>query len=476
LLKKTRIEKLNNHRFPPVVFLFLAISYDIVMSIQLQCSNCRKSLKAPESFAGKTARCPNCKQQIVIPAAIEPPEPEVYYILEDAVARDDNSLSSKVEPPPIAPQAAVFALRSSELPPAKPVAEVDANHLPEPEQEPAGATSQGRGLYYIFALMLLPLVVSIIRGRDHMEVRLMRTLEAHPEIKSRIAANGEEFSMKDFFAALPDGRIEGAHLAYGTWNHWYYAIAAAAFFGLASFALFPQGNAQWKHILLIPVGTATFGIVFLISLQWIAAFAQGWIVSRSLIIMIVYYILYFIGFSYRAAMDPNSGFLLSMLGFTFGVGLCEELTKALPVAFHFRSNPKLDWQGACIWGLVSGVGFGIAEGIMYSSDFYNGLASVETYIVRFIPCVAMHAIWTASAAIMIWRRRDWFAGESEWSDLLVSLLWVLAVPMTLHGLYDTLLKREMEGLALLTALASFAWLAFLIEWTRTSDESKSYAH
>jgi protease PrsW len=452
------------------------------MSIQIQCPGCGKSLKAPDSFAGKTARCPNCKQQVAIPAAIEPPEPEVFYLLEDAVAKDDALSSSKAVPPPIAPQADVFDLRSPEPPPVKPVAGVAVSHLrepeseSEPEHEPVDAKSHGRGLYYIFALMLLPLVVSIIRGRDHMEVRLVRTLEAHPEIKSRMVADDQEFSMKDFFASLPDGRIEGAHLAYGSWNHWYYAIAAAVFFGLASFALFPQGNAQWKHLLLIPVGTATFGIVFLISLQWIAAFAQGWIVSGNIIFMIVFYILHFIGYSYRAAMDPNSGFLLSMLGFTFGVGLCEELTKALPVAFHFRSNPKLDWQGACLWGLVSGVGFGIAEGIMYSSDFYNGLASVETYIVRFIPCVAMHAIWTASAAIMIWRRRDWFAGESEWSDLLVSLLWVLAVPMTLHGLYDTLLKREMEGLALLTALASFAWLAFLVEWARAGDKSNSFAH
>jgi hypothetical protein len=39
----------------------------------------------------------------------------------------------------------------------------------------------------------------------------------------------------------------------------------------------------------------------------------------------------------------------------------------------------------------------------------------------------------------------------------------------LHGLYDTLLKREMEGYALLTALASFGWLVFVVEWTRTGE-------
>jgi len=38
----------------------------------------------------------------------------------------------------------------------------------------------------------------------------------------------------------------------------------------------------------------------------------------------------------------------------------------------------------------------------------------------------------------------------------------VAVPMILHGLYDTLLKREMNGIALLVALASFGYLAFQV--------------
>ena len=38
---------------------------------------------------------------------------------------------------------------------------------------------------------------------------------------------------------------------------------------------------------------------------------------------------------------------------------------------------------------------------------------------------------------------------------------VLAVPMALHGLYDTCLKKDQNGLALLVAFASFGFLAFL---------------
>jgi hypothetical protein len=41
--------------------------------------------------------------------------------------------------------------------------------------------------------------------------------------------------------------------------------------------------------------------------------------------------------------------------------------------------------------------------------------------------------------------------------------------MVLHGLYDTLLKKEMTVLALAAALGSFAWLIFITESTRRQE-------
>jgi RsiW-degrading membrane proteinase PrsW (M82 family) len=207
--------------------------------------------------------------------------------------------------------------------------------------------------------------------------------------------------------------------------------------------------------------------------QWIAEATYGRIIVGRSIIVLLFYIVKFIGFSYRAAMDPDNGFLLSFFGFTFGVGLCEELTKALPVVFYVRGGNKLDWRGACLWGLASGIGFGVAEGIMYSSEFYNGLSGGGAYFVRFISCVGLHATWGASVAIMAWRRRDLLQNGESWQDLAVSLLYILAVPMVLHGLYDTLLKQDMAGIALLVALASFGWLIALTEWTRSTSPQVS---
>jgi hypothetical protein len=72
---------------------------------------------------------------------------------------------------------------------------------------------------------------------------------------------------------------------------------------------------------------------------------------------------------------------------------------------------------------------------------------------------------------MMWHNQELLSGEMDWGDGLLKLLKIQGVPMVLHGLYDTLLKREMNAAAFVTALASFAWLAFLISRSYASDAS-----
>jgi hypothetical protein len=57
----------------------------------------------------------------------------------------------------------------------------------------------------------------------------------------------------------------------------------------------------------------------------------------------------------------------------------------------------------------------------------------------------------------------------EWFAVLLVALRVLAVVMFLHGLYDAALTERMELLALGAALASFAWLAWLVEGERSKE-------
>ena len=46
---------------------------------------------------------------------------------------------------------------------------------------------------------------------------------------------------------------------------------------------------------------------------------------------------------------------------------------------------------------------------------------------------------------------------------------MLAVPMVLHGLYDTLLKKDMNVWALVVAVVSFGWLVVQIERARAAQ-------
>ncbi len=187
--------------------------------------------------------------------------------------------------------------------------------------------------------------------------------------------------------------------------------------------------------------------------------ARGWF---GLILLI----LALIGLSYRSALNPDTNLMLSAIGFTFGVGLCEELTKAIPLLFYYKQFATMGWRGACLWGLASGIGFGVSEGIMYSASSYNGISGAGIYVVRFVSCVALHAMWAGSVGITIARTVDAYESVQDGLGFGLYAVRVLAVPMALHGFYDTLLKKDMNVWALLVALASFGWFALQIERAR----------
>jgi RsiW-degrading membrane proteinase PrsW (M82 family) len=198
------------------------------------------------------------------------------------------------------------------------------------------------------------------------------------------------------------------------------------------------------------------------------------VVGRS-ILVIFFWIAKLIGLSYQAALDPENGFWVSFLGFTAGVGLLEEVCKALPVLWRYRRQADDNWRGAFLWGLASGAGFGIAEGVMYSANYYNGVFGSGIYLVRFVSCVALHALWTGSVAIAIQQRQGLIQGAERWHDFIAPTLVYVAVPMVLHGLYDTLLKKDMAGCALVVALASFGYLAFQVSRLHGADRQEATA-
>jgi RsiW-degrading membrane proteinase PrsW (M82 family) len=345
---------------------------------------------------------------------------------------------------------------------------------PEP---PSPAVADSRTIreyaYLLLGFALVPLVFSLL-GKDEAKTiteRIEATLrQATPEQLQRalpVFSKHEGITREDLLRVLPEGRLLGAHLPYDSSMHWVYGAITAAGFLLLTLAFFSVERAKPLHLLGIGLFTGTVGIVFLLIVQFCSQFRFGRIYGRGWFALILL-ILAFIGWSYRSALDPGSNFFLSALGFTFGVGLCEELTKAIPLLFYFHRDATMGWRGACLWGLASGIGFGVSEGIMYSANTYNGLTEGEAYVVRFVSCVALHAMWAASVGIAIARNLETYEEAADEERALFTLR-VLAVPMVLHGLYDTLLKKDMNVGALLVALISFGWLAMQIERARNAQ-------
>ncbi len=441
------------------------------MAISFQCE-CGRKLSARDELAGRSARCPACSTVLKIPV----PQAEAIAASEDTYALEETSTPAPTPSPAPGPTAA-----------APQIGATKHRTSPRPEFEPSGdrqsaaalpsgdrRSAPGEYLYVALSLALIPLILSFLAPKaTTIEDRLKTTLaRAGADTIARVQAveTREDAGLDDLLEVLPEGKLDAtAHLPRATWVHWLYGAVAAAGFWIFTLLLFPVEKRTPHHLLLVGLFTGTCGIVLLLGFQVAASATQGvWLHGRS-VILIVFYIVKFIGWSYASASDPDSNLLLSLVGFTCGVGLCEELCKALPLLGYYRRDARMGWRGAALWGLASGAGFGVAEGIMYSSRSYNGIAPLDIYVVRFVSCVALHAIWTASVGITMWRRQVTIQGDLDWTTYALAILQIFAVPMVLHGLYDTLLKKDLELWALAVGVATFAWFALQVEMARGSD-------
>ena len=321
--------------------------------LEFHCDACRQLLKAPESVAGKAVRCPNCKAVMTVPQPADEPlydePPEEVSVGElpavelppsrmpwetsgpegntehDADEMRLAPLDTPVNSPRPSPASPPLLRREPTGPPA--FSGVDAN-ASLPQFHGSGSGYRPRFFYLLFALTLVPLAFSLLGEKDDTLERCERTLAIHPEIRARLP-HGQvetEEDLDEICADVPEGKIEGALLPRQTWTHWILAVVAGLFALAFLLALFDRGDAKFWHLPVSALFTATFGIAFLFLAQFLAAVApkmhfRAW--GKLAIIMIV---LWAIAMMYNLAEDPTAPFVLSLLGFTFGVGLCEEMT------------------------------------------------------------------------------------------------------------------------------------------------------
>lgn len=426
------------------------------MSIEFSCA-CGKKFKVRDALAGKKGKCAGCGGVVLIP---KPPEPEPEPEPVAAGVADIYSVEDPVVQEP------VWTVQRGEGVEEDPDFATAAGTPAAAAVNEGGRTRKARDfLYLCLGLVLVPLLLSTFgSAHDSMIERIKATVHSDPTVEAQVAQIEDEgpLTRPQLLRVLPGHRVTGALLAGDSEAHWLFAlIAAGGFFGVA-LVLMPTDTTKPRDAFLTGVFTGTVGILLLLLVQLIADHMRGLVVRRGLIL----FLLKMIQLSYDAANDPETGFFLSAIGFTVGVGLCEELCKALPILFHFRTKGTLDWRGACLWGFLSGAGFGVAEAIMYCGNSYhgyNGLSGGDIYLVRFVSCIGLHGIWAAAAGIFIWKHRKAIEGAENGYALFFTAAALVAAPVVLHGLYDTMLKKDMPGAALGVAVISFGWLVFLVE-------------
>lgn len=409
------------------------------MAISFTCA-CGKALRARDDQAGKKTRCRQCGAILAIP------------VPEYAPDFDDGSAYVLREPDPRPMPARPAPVRHDPIPTAR-VAPGPPSPGWSPAVEPAvagpvGSISLLEYAYLVLVFTLLPLVVSLLGAEDRVDIkeRIERTIRrASPEQarRAREILAKESGSVDELFAVLPEGKIEGAHLPRDTMAHWVYAGIATGTFLILTSLFFTVERVNPLSLFLVGLFTGTIGIVFLLIAQLLVP-------------------------TYGGKGIFGSNIAISALAFTVGVGLWEELTKAIPLFYYFKKYEGMGWRGACLWGLASGIGFGVSEGVLYSSKSYNGITGADMYFVRFISCVALHAMWAASVGIAIARNVEEYDRLEGKAAFARFMLRVLAVPMILHGFYDAFLSEEMSGWALFVALLSFGWLVMHIELARLS--------
>ncbi len=129
-------------------------------------------------------------------------------------------------------------------------------------------------------------------------------------------------------------------------------------------------------------------------------------------------------------------FLLRFVGMFFAAGLPEELAKAAVIFWLVRRPGHICVpQTVVLYGLFSGLGFGIEEGIMYQMDINREQGVDMAYflnVLRLTSLPFLHAIWCGISA--------YFIAFSALFPMYRHSLWLLAilVPATIHALYNSL--------------------------------------
>jgi RsiW-degrading membrane proteinase PrsW (M82 family) len=164
-------------------------------------------------------------------------------------------------------------------------------------------------------------------------------------------------------------------------------------------------------------------------------------------------------------IGENNSYITRVIGLIFGVGIFEELIKLLPVYIFIKySKEPLLPQTVVFYGLISGIGFGVFEGVIYQIGVNSKLdynTSFFMNIARLTSLPFLHAVWSGISSYFI--AFFYLFPTKRYAMLLLAIL----IPAILHGLYDVF-TWSIIGL-----LIAYLGIALLIIYLKKAKDFQS---
>jgi RsiW-degrading membrane proteinase PrsW (M82 family) len=127
--------------------------------------------------------------------------------------------------------------------------------------------------------------------------------------------------------------------------------------------------------------------------------------------------------------------LFRIIGNFLSVGLIEEACKAAPVFMQARKPGRLlQPKTAMLYGMLSGLGFGIFEGIEYQLGVNRGQGVDQAYFLNVLRLTSLpffHAIWAGISGYFI--GFSMLHGSKRWPLRIIAIVF----PATLHAFYNS---------------------------------------
>jgi RsiW-degrading membrane proteinase PrsW (M82 family) len=131
------------------------------------------------------------------------------------------------------------------------------------------------------------------------------------------------------------------------------------------------------------------------------------------------------------------------------VALCEEVLKFIPVMYVAKSTAG-DWkQRGLFVGALSGLGFGLVEGVMYHFQMYQPQdMPLSIYLLRFFSVAMLHGCWTIISAACFYHLLENPEDNShkpptDIFEYTFLILFSVIASMALHSLYNVLVTGSL---------------------------------